>query len=32
METHTILGVKKTTFNSLDFGVIAIDSAAVVPS
>ncbi|MHC1788307.1 N4-gp56 family major capsid protein [Solidesulfovibrio sp.] len=32
IETHTILGVKKTTFNSLDFGVIAIDSAAVVPS
>jgi hypothetical protein len=32
VETHTIFGVKKTTFNSLDFGVIAIDSAAVLPS
>jgi len=32
VETHTIFGVKKTTFNSLDFGVIALDSAAVLPS
>lgn len=31
VETHTIFGVKKATFNSLDFGVIAIDSAAVLP-
>uniref|UniRef100_I2Q029 N4-gp56 family major capsid protein n=1 Tax=Desulfovibrio sp. U5L TaxID=596152 RepID=I2Q029_9BACT len=32
IETHTIFGVKKTTFNSLDFGVIAIDSAAALPA
>lgn len=29
--TNTIFGVKKTTYNGLDFGVIAVDSAAVAP-
>jgi len=29
--TNTIFGVKKCTFNSLDYGVIAVDSAAADP-
>ncbi|GAA0721312.1 N4-gp56 family major capsid protein [Dokdonella soli] len=32
ISTNTILGCKKTTFNSLDFGVIAVDTAAADPN
>jgi N4-gp56 family major capsid protein len=31
VSTHTIFGLTKVTFNSLDFGVMAIDSAAKQP-
>ena len=31
ISTSTICGIKKTTFNSMDFGVIAVDSAAADP-
>lgn len=32
LSTNTILGVKKTTFNSKDFGVIAVDTYATDPT
>ncbi|MFA6509940.1 MAG: N4-gp56 family major capsid protein [Candidatus Peribacteraceae bacterium] len=31
ISTHTIFGVKKTTFNGNDFGVMAIDTASTKP-
>jgi N4-gp56 family major capsid protein len=31
IDTSTIIGIKKTTFNSKDFGVMAIDTAAAKP-
>jgi len=31
ISTHSILGVSKVTFNSMDFGVMAIDTAAAQP-
>lgn len=32
ISTNTILGLKKTTFNGKDFGVIAVDTAAADPT